>query len=115
MKWLAVEPDEAYATETGPGVRMKGNLVTQKPLNIRGTFNGTIQGTFIRIERGAEVSASPLSALEVVVAGRFSGSIRASRYVLLMPGSSVSADISASMIQIMQGASFEGSVKMTAE
>ncbi len=115
MNWLAMEPDEAYATEAGFGVRMSGNLRTSKPLNIRGAFSGTIQGTFIRIERGATVAASPLSAARVIVAGSFSGTIRASEYVVLMPGSTVSAAIDTVTLQIMQGASFEGSIKMPVE
>lgn len=112
MKGLSFEPPEPFATQIGQSVIMNGNLRSNLPLSLRCTFRGSIEGTFLRIERNAHIEANTCTVQKAVIAGRFTGQIKAFDSLVLLPSSHISATISTARLQIIEGATFEGGIEM---
>ncbi|MEN6499329.1 MAG: polymer-forming cytoskeletal protein [Rectinema sp.] len=111
MKRLNFEPPEPYGTHIGSAVTMNGKLSSSLPLNLLCTFHGSLNGTFIRIDRNADVHTSTCTAQQMVIAGRFVGAMSVVDGVVILPNATVAADIKAADIQIAEGAIFEGSIE----
>lgn len=111
MKRLNFEPSEPYGTYIGPAVTMNGRLRSSLPLNLRCTFHGVLEGTFIRIDRNADIQTSTCTARQAVIAGRFAGAMSVVDSIVMLPNAIVAADIKAADIHIIEGAKFEGSIE----
>jgi len=112
MKVLSFEPPAPFATQVGQSVTLNGKLRSNLPLSLRCTFRGSIEGTFIRIERSAHIEAESCTVQNAVIAGSFTGRIKALDSLAFLPGAHIAADIYAARLQIMEGAAFEGSIEM---
>jgi cytoskeletal protein CcmA (bactofilin family) len=111
MKRPNFEPPEPYGTYLGPAVTMSGRLRSSLPLNVRCVFRGTLEGTFIRIDRNADVQTTACTAQQAVIAGHFTGAMSVVDSIVILPHATVAADIRAADIQIIEGATFEGSIE----
>jgi cytoskeletal protein CcmA (bactofilin family) len=112
MKRLNFEPPEPYGTYIGPAVTLNGQLHSSLPLNLRCAFHGSLEGTFIRIERNADIKTSTCTAQQAVIAGRFAGAMNVADTIVILPNATVTGSLRAADIQIIEGAKFEGSIEM---
>ncbi|OQB95644.1 MAG: Polymer-forming cytoskeletal [Spirochaetes bacterium ADurb.Bin110] len=112
MKKLNLEPSEPYATHIGPALALNGILRSSQPLDLHCVFHGSIEGTFIKISRNAKIEADLLRAQKVIIAGQFNGSMSVSEEIIILPGASVTSDIKVACLHIIEGAQFEGKIKM---
>jgi len=90
---------------------MNGRLRSSLPLNLRCAFHGALEGTFIRIDRNADIQTSTCTARQVVIAGRFAGAVSVADSIVILPNAIVAADIKAADIHIIEGAKFQGSIE----
>ena len=112
MKKLNLEPSEPYGTHIGPAIILNGILRSSQPLDLHCVFHGSIEGTFIKISRNAKIEADLLRAQKVIIAGQFNGSMSVSEEIIILPGASVTSDIKVACLHIIEGAQFEGKIKM---
>ena len=112
MKKLNLEPSEPYGTHIGPALILNGILRSSQPLDLHCVFHGSIEGTFIKISRNAKIEADLLRAQKVIIAGQFNGSMSVSEEIIILPGASVTSDIKVACLHIIEGAQFEGKIKM---
>ncbi len=93
---------------------MQGNLIFKDPVNLR--INGNFQGSLefrglLTIGRGAVVD-STIRGENVVIEGRFRGKIEVSGKVNLRNGCVAEGDLFCSILEVEEGAFFEGKVRM---
>ncbi len=112
MKVLSFEPPEPFATQIGQSVILNGKLRSNLPLSLRCTLRGSIEGTFVRIERSAHIEANSCTVQNAVIAGCFTGRLKAVDSLVFLPSSHISADIYTARLQIIEGATFEGGIEM---
>jgi len=113
MKRLNFEPPEPFGTYIGPAVTLNGKLRSSLPLNLRCVFHGSLEGTFIRIDHNADIKTSACTVQRAVIAGRLVGSLNVADTIVILPKATVTADIKAADIRIIEGAKFEGTIEMT--
>ncbi|GAB6277787.1 MAG: hypothetical protein SAMD01599839_23270 [Rectinema sp.] len=113
MKRLNFEPPEPYATYIGPAVILNGKLRSNLPLDLRCALHGSLEGTFIRIDRNADIETNTCTVQKALIAGRFTGSMNAADTIVILPNANVRADIKAAHIRIIEGAKFEGDIEIT--
>jgi excisionase family DNA binding protein len=93
---------------------MQGSLVFNEPVNLRisGKFDGNldVKGNLM-IGEHAEVKADILGE-NIVIGGRVSGKIKATRILTLSSTADVCADVETPKISVEEGASFNGKCKM---
>lgn len=97
----------------GPHLIVNGELSTDEDLTIEGVVEGFIsvrQGT-LTIEEPARVQAD-VRAARVIVRGSVRGAIAASELIELAPSARMDGSLSASLITIVEGARFNGSIDM---
>ena len=90
------------------GVRVDGKLETQGTFRINSEMKGTLasQGTLVIGEQAAV--EGEIAGNQVIVAGRFDGTLRATKKVEIQPTGIVTGDIFSPCIVIEPGAVFEG-------
>jgi excisionase family DNA binding protein len=96
---------------------MQGDLTFGDPVNLRinGNFKGTLN-TKGRLEIGENAYVNADIHGEIVsIAGRVNGNIVADNKLKLLPTASVQGDIVASVLEVEQGAVFQGRCKMVGE
>ncbi len=96
---------------------MQGTLAFSDPVNLR--INGKFKGNLttkgiLNIGEHAEVVAEIIGE-EVIVAGKLKGSIFADKKISILSTSFVEGDISTPLLDIQQGAIFEGRIRMIGE
>ena len=105
----AVDPN---ATFVGPGARIKGDLVSDGPVDVAGTLDGDIRvNAHCRVREGARVTGR-LEAKSLVVEGRVSGPALVADKVEIGATARVESNIQARVVAIADGAFFEGEVRM---
>lgn len=98
----------------GPTLRFKGELSADEDLVIHGQVEGTI-GPTPRVTIGAQAKIKAnIHARRVVIEGNVDGDLTADTSVLVRETGTVNGNIQAPSVSIQEGASFNGSVKMTA-
>ena len=112
MKKLNLEPSEPYGTHIGPALILNGILRSSQPLDLHCVFHGSIEGTFIKITRNAKIDVDLLRARQVIIAGQFKGYMSVSEEIVILPNASVKSDIKVSCLHIIEGAQFEGKIRM---
>ncbi len=94
--------------------QMQGSLVFKDPidLKINGNFDGSLEarGT-VTIGETSSVEAD-VSADNIVIAGKITGNIKASKMLVLMPTAVLKGDISTPKLNIVEGAIFHGNCQM---
>ena len=94
------------------GTSLNGNLKFEKPLKIKGDFNGEIESDAVLfIDSDAAVKAD-INARVVIVSGRVDGNITASERIELLAGARVRGDLKSFRIKIADEVVFEGRCKM---
>jgi cytoskeletal protein CcmA (bactofilin family) len=108
-------PPERCADVMGAGSKWKGTLVVQDSVRIDGQVNGEVEakGT-IHISEGAQVDGR-LRAAFIVIAGSYRGEIKALERVELLPKSKVQGEIETKALTMLDGAIFDGAVRMSTE
>jgi cytoskeletal protein CcmA (bactofilin family) len=109
---VAVEPRQVK-TVLGRGLAVKGELSGREDVTIDGVFEGQIHvaGAGVTIGANGRVSAE-VDADEIVVEGRFEGSLRARERVTLRRACNVSGTIETRRLLIEDGAILSGRVEM---
>ena len=108
-------PPERCADVMGAGSKWKGTLVVQDSVRIDGQVTGEVEakGT-IHISEGAQVDGK-LRAAFVVIAGSFRGEVKALERVELLPKSKVQAELETKALNVIDGAIFDGTIRMSTE
>jgi cytoskeletal protein CcmA (bactofilin family) len=108
-------PPERCADVMGAGSKWKGSLVVQDSVRIDGQVTGEVEakGT-IHISEGAQVDGK-LRAAFVVIAGGFRGEVKALERVELLPKSKVQAELETKALNVLDGAIFDGTIRMSTE
>ncbi len=98
----------------GPTLQFKGELSADDDLIIRGRVEGTIRHKQ-RLTVGPEgrITAS-IQAQTVVVEGTVEGDISAAKSVTVKGSANVRGNLSAPAVSILEGATFNGGVDMSA-
>ncbi len=95
------------------GIKVDGKLETQGTFRINSEMKGTIvsQETLILGENAAV--EGEISGGQVIVAGRFDGTIRATKKVTIQPTGIITGEVHAPCMVIEPGAVFEGQCHLT--
>ena len=92
------------ASVLGPTLRFKGELSAQEDLVIHGHVEGTI-GPEAQVKAG-------VTADIIVVEGKVEGDLKAQKMIAVRPKANVRGNLEAPVINIAEGAAFNGGVKM---
>jgi cytoskeletal protein CcmA (bactofilin family) len=100
-------------TLLGQGLAVKGELSGKEDVTIDGQFEGQIQvsGAGITIGANGRVSAE-VEADEIVIEGKFEGSLRARQRIVIRRTAQVTGEIEVQRLLIEEGATFRGRVSM---
>jgi cytoskeletal protein CcmA (bactofilin family) len=106
-----VTPDKAAVI--GPTVVCTGELTGDEDIVIKGTFRGKIHlpKHSLFIEAGARIEAD-IAAVNVMLRGNLTGSIRATGKILVSSAARMNGDIAAARVSVQDGAQFKGSIKI---
>jgi len=97
----------------GPTINVKAELTGNEDLVIEGKFQGKIdlKNNDLTVDHNANVDAE-IQARNITIRGHIKGNIHASGKVYIEKEGQMVGDIAASRISIMEGAQFNGSMKM---
>lgn len=100
-------------TLLGQGLVLKGELSGKEDVTIDGQFEGQIRvsGAGVTIGAKGRVSAE-VEADEIIIEGKFEGSLRARQRIVIRRTAQVSGDIEVQRLLIEEGATFCGRVAM---
>lgn len=106
------DPASDRASILGPTLRFKGELSAGEDLVIHGHVEGTI-GPAPRVTIGpeAQVKAS-INADVIIVEGRVDGDLHAQVSITVRPKANVRGNLESPVINIAEGATFNGGIKM---
>jgi excisionase family DNA binding protein len=93
---------------------MQGSLAFKDPVHLRinGKFEGTLEVRgILEIGESAQVDAS-IAGDDITIGGKVKGDVTASRRVVLKPHSMVEGNIKTPILQIAEGAVFQGRSSM---
>ena len=100
------------ASILGPTLRFKGELSASEALVINGQVEGTVgPAPKVTIGPDAHVKAS-VNADVIIVEGRVDGDLKAQVSIAVRPKANVRGNLEAPQVNIAEGASFNGGVKM---
>ncbi len=103
---------ERAATVIGPGTHVRGDIVTNDPVEIRGTVEGDCRvGAHCIVREGARVLGN-IDATTLVVAGEVEAGTLTAEKVEIRASALVRATIKARTVAIADGALYEGDVQM---
>jgi len=108
-------PPERCVDVIAAGSKWKGVLNITDSVRIEGTVTGEVEakGT-IHISEGATVEAK-LKAAFIVISGNFKGEVRCLEKLELMPKSKVQGDLETKALNVHEGATLDGTIRMTTE
>jgi cytoskeletal protein CcmA (bactofilin family) len=96
----------------GPTLRFKGELSAGEDLVIHGQVEGMV-GPAPKVTIGPEAHVKAgVSADVIVVEGRVDGDLKAKVSITVRPKANVRGNIEAPIVNIAEGATFNGSIKM---
>jgi cytoskeletal protein CcmA (bactofilin family) len=100
-------------THIGPGIVIHGELSSEESLRVDGYVKGQIllREAELTIGQSARVEAD-VRSLRVLVLGTVTGNIAASERIELGASASVTGNLSANKVVIVEGAQFTGTVDM---
>jgi cytoskeletal protein CcmA (bactofilin family) len=100
------------ASILGPTLRFKGELSASEDLVIHGQVEGSI-GPAPRVTIGPEAHVKAgVTADVIVVEGRVEGDLKAQSSIAVRPKANVRGNLEAPVVNIAEGAKFNGSIKM---
>ena len=97
----------------GTSIIIKGQVTAKEPLTIAGRVDGTIQveGHPLTILAGAQVTASAITAHEVIVGGNVVGKIDATGRIIVRETARIEGDLTAPSISVAEGAVLKGRIQ----
>jgi cytoskeletal protein CcmA (bactofilin family) len=97
----------------GPSLSLKGELSGEEDIMIEGHIQGKVnlQNNNLLVARKGNIKAD-IQVKSITIEGSVTGNINASGKVFISKEGRMKGDITASVISIMDGAQFKGSVKM---
>ena len=100
-------------THIGPGIVINGELSSEESLRVDGYVKGQIllREAELTIGQSARIEAD-VRSVRVLVLGTVNGNIAASERIELGASSSVTGNLSANNVVIVEGAQFNGSIDM---
>ena len=102
------------ASILGPTLRFKGDLSASEDLVIHGHVEGSI-GPAPKVTIGPEAHVKAgVTADVIVVEGRVEGDLKAAQSIAVRPKANVRGNLEAPVVNIAEGAKFNGSIKMEA-
>jgi len=105
----AIDPNSTFV---GPGARIKGDLVSDGPVDVAGTLEGDVRvNAHCRVRDGGRVTGR-LEAKSLVVEGHVTGPALVADKVEIGSTARVESNIQARVVAIADGAFFEGEVRM---
>lgn len=100
------------ASILGPTLRFKGELSASEDLVIHGQVEGSI-GPAPKVTIGPEAHVKAgVTADVIVVEGRVEGDLKAQVSIAVRPKADVRGNLEAPVVNIAEGAKFNGSIKM---
>ena len=100
------------ASILGPTLRFKGDLSASEDLVIHGHVEGSI-GPAPKVTIGPEAHVKAgVTADVIVVEGRVEGDLKAAQSIAVRPKANVRGNLEAPVVNIAEGAKFNGSIKM---
>ena len=100
------------ASILGPTLRFKGELSASEDLVIHGQIEGSV-GPAPKVTIGPEAHVKAgVTADVIVVEGRDEGDLKAAQSIAVRPKSNVRGNLEAPVVNIAEGAKFNGSIKM---
>jgi cytoskeletal protein CcmA (bactofilin family) len=108
-------PPDKCVNVIAAGSRWKGSLNIADSVRIDGHLTGDVEakGT-VHISEGAQVDAKVKAAF-VVICGSFKGEVRCTERLELLPKSKVQGDLVTKVLNVHEGATVDGSIRMSAE
>ncbi len=108
-------PPDRCVDVIAAGSKWKGMLNIQDSVRIEGQLNGEVEakGT-IHISEGATVEAK-LRAAFIIISGNFKGEVRCLEKLELMPRSKVQGDLETKALNVHEGATLDGTIRMTTD
>ena len=107
-------PNTTNTTVIGPDAHFKGELTFDGSAKVLGTFDGSIKTKGqMAVGQGATCNAD-IHAGKVVVDGTVNGDLTGDELIELNAGAKITGDITAGNLVVVEGASFEGHVRVGA-
>ena len=107
-----VNPPEQVISIIGPGMRLTGDCDTDGTVRIEGTVQGNIRaGKAVVVGKDGLVEGDIVTQ-DAVISGRVKGSVRAESRLEVQSTSRVEGEISAGRMQVEEGSSLNGTVKI---
>jgi cytoskeletal protein CcmA (bactofilin family) len=100
-------------THIGPGIVINGELISEESLRVDGHVKGQIllREAELTIGQSARIEAD-VRSVRVLVLGTVNGNIAASERIEIGASASVTGNLSANKVVIVEGAQFNGSIDM---
>lgn len=98
-------------THLGRGTRVSGKLHFESPARIDGQVDGEIKASDLTIGENAMVKAR-INAASIVINGTTTGEITAKHRLEVRPTAKVSGNITAAILVVHEGATFDGNCAM---
>lgn len=106
------DPASDRASILGPTLRFKGELSAGEDLVIHGQVEGSI-GPAPKVTIGPEAHVKAgVSADVIIVEGRVEGDLHAQVSIAVRPKANVRGNLEAPVVNIAEGATFNGGIKM---
>ena len=110
-------PNESSMSIIGPGMRIKGDLVTEGTVRVDGTIEGTIRaGKAVVVGKEGEVIGDVVTQ-DAVIGGRVRGTVTAESRLELQATAQIEGQISARAQHLVleEGCRFNGQVQMVGD
>jgi cytoskeletal protein CcmA (bactofilin family) len=105
---VRVKDSDAEVTVVGRGARLEGNVMSAGSLRVDGQVKGKISADGDVVLTGQSQVEADIQATNVVVAGRFKGTIVARNKAEVATGGRVEGNITSKALVVSEGASFSG-------
>jgi cytoskeletal protein CcmA (bactofilin family) len=99
-------------TVLGPDVAFKGSIVSKNSIRIDGELHGSIMGESGVIIGEKAIIRGNIQAKQVIIGGKIKGNIVSSYRIDLQNTAQVEGDLSTHILNIVDGAIFEGNCHM---
>ncbi|MEN8153859.1 MAG: polymer-forming cytoskeletal protein [Acidobacteriota bacterium] len=104
--------DNSATSYIGEGVKIKGNIVTEQPIVLKGKLKGNLQAKdSVTIEQGGEVNGN-IKARTVNLFGKATGDIKTEDKLSIFPSGKFNGNINSLNIVIKEGGKFSGTANL---
>ncbi|MBI3292966.1 MAG: polymer-forming cytoskeletal protein [Elusimicrobia bacterium] len=107
----SAKPSESLETVLGPATVVEGTIRTQGAVRIDGKVEGDISAKEVVVGEQGHIQGN-IEATSVIVAGKIMGNIASHETLELLSSAKVYGDIQAPLLNIAEGATFQGKCLM---